>query len=86
MDACIRPFCEFSHIITTCWFCSVPVMSVVFDLTNMALSAGSSTSLTINCGLNISSIPYLPTAYSHRAISELYEVPRSASINMFLNN
>lgn len=71
---------------TIYWTHSVPVMSVVFDLTNLALSAGSSASLTINCGLNISTIPDLPTNYSHEAISELYVVPRSTTINMFLKN
>lgn len=71
-------------IIRTC--CSVPVMSVVFDLSSLSLSRGTSTSLTINCGLNISTIPDLPDKYSKEAISELYEVPRSTTINMFLKN
>lgn len=61
-------------------------MSVVFDLTTLSLQAGSSASLTINCGLNISTIPELPAMFSQKAISELYEVPRSTTIHMFLKN
>lgn len=59
-------------------------MSVVLDLTNLVLSAGSSTSLTISCGLNVSTIPALPASYSEDAISELYVVPRSTAVNVFL--
>ena len=61
-------------------------MSVVFDLTSLSLPAGQSASFVINCGLNISTIPELPDNFSERAISELYEVPRSTVINMFLKN
>lgn len=64
----------------------VPLMSVVFDLNTISLSRGTSTSLTINCALNISTIPDLPNVYSKKAISELYEVPRSAAITMSLKN
>lgn len=63
-------------------------MSVVFDLTGLILPAGSNAySLNVNCGLNISTIPDLDLLnYSHKAITELYEVPRSTAINLFLKD
>ncbi|XP_065887294.1 sodium/potassium-transporting ATPase subunit beta-1-like [Dysidea avara] len=62
-----------------------PLISVMFDFTNLTLPSGAVTS-SISCGLNISSIPTLPQTFGADIISELVAVPKPAVLTMSLSN